>query len=177
MQHCLSSGLLGAPAQAHTPAQAHPHSRSGQCSHALREPRGARRLRRDGYQLAAATLDAPGTEEQVQDLQEAQDEPSAAQAAPSSNGVASGEMSMEHPDKRALYERFFQLLSKDLSPRYEVGDRVKGRVLRSVHLPCARLCRKSRSRHLSGHTPAVWTPQAHMWSSIRRHRPTARQER
>ena len=123
MQHALLGGHPGGP---HT--QQPPHSRTGCCAHALRVPKAARRLQRCAAPLAAATLDAPETQ---QAEYEEQDELPEAQGHSASNGVpGGGGMSMEHPDKRALYERFFQLLSQDLSPRYEVGDRVVGRVLR-----------------------------------------------
>ena len=177
MQRCLPSGLPGAPPRAqHAPCQPHAHLRSGRCSLAFRVPRAARRLRRD-VQLAAATVDRPGTEvQEQQQLQEAEEEePPAAQAAPASNGVASGEMSMETPDKRALYERFFQLLSQDLSPRYEVGDRVVGRVLRWAAGAGRAARRTPRSGLLSVAAPAVWTPRARMWSSTKKPLPTARQ--
>lgn len=98
------------------------------CSPGTVSGAGCRRLRRQPRRPSAATLDAPGTEVEVED----EPEPTTLSDISSVNGngsTAEG-LSMEHADKRALYERFFQLLQTDLSPRYEVGDRVTGLVLR-----------------------------------------------
>ena len=90
---------------------------------------GCTRLRRQPGRPSAATLDAPDTEAEVEQEQHTTlgDVSSISGNGSVSNGSG---LSMEHPDKRALYERFFQLLQTDLSPRYEVGDRVTGLVLR-----------------------------------------------
>ena len=110
------------------PAQTSRPLRQQACSLGATGHAGCRRLRRQPKVPSAATLDAPDTETEVEEeegpitLGDVGDIVGA-----SSNGDG---LSMEHPDKRALYERFFQLLQTDLSPRYEVGDRVTGLVLR-----------------------------------------------